>query len=102
MTDQSSIVNLEATELASLMKVLPVSQDQVEPFMARGDCIDLVADGRYQGTIGIRKLAPDFLAKLRTAAAGSGEQNGRHGIYLTDREKTSFVAYSALEAMVRT
>lgn len=102
MTDQSTVVNLEETQLASLMKVLPVSRDQIEPLMARNDCIDLVAGGRYQGTIGIRKLAPDFLSKLRTAAAASGERNGRHGIYLTDGGRTSFVAYSALEAIART
>ncbi|MBK9141555.1 MAG: hypothetical protein IPM23_03595 [Candidatus Melainabacteria bacterium] len=101
MTDQSTVVNLEATQLASLMKVLPVSRDQIEPLMARNDCIDLVAGGRYQGTIGIRKLAPDFLSKLRTAAA-SGQRNGRHGIYLTDGGRTSFVAYSALEVIART
>lgn len=101
MTTQSTIVSLEAIQLAALMKVLPVPQDQLEHFMSQGDCIDVIADGRFQGTIGIQKLDPDYLSKLRTAAAESGELNGRYGIYLTAGGKTSFIGYEHLEAISR-
>ncbi|MGD9683658.1 MAG: hypothetical protein AB7W16_21035, partial [Candidatus Obscuribacterales bacterium] len=68
MTTQSTIVNLEAAQLAVLMNVLPVPKDQLERFMTRGDCIDLIADGRFQGSSGLHKLDPDYLLILRAAA----------------------------------